>query len=848
MPCVVRCAVLPGMPSIADADQALRSRLRSSSSYRVRRGAPAVGKAQHQKRLSSPRLPSLGARASVPRGKDQEPEPSSLMRLKALAPVPPTARVPRLNSPRAGALGGSPQSRTPRLSTSRSSPLNVVKNTALAPVDRTAGGVEWRKKMNLGYKCDAQDGTGKWHEGTVVQLAVGTGDSRVKIFFPGLGTDGKNVEEWIPRMSERLQKLGTKSYAGVHDGVESMTKIGGALEPLLAMVMPDATADERQELMIRLADCGVFSAAQLQASIMQWSPAHWLETPIFKGKMRLVNELLVTRSGADFKAPLSSSLLEHIMSLLDPSSVPESESAAGSQPEPESDAEPPLPAWDRAAAGVEANTIDGLMEGPLATALMLLQRPELRKRLMRIGVSSGAKFLALADLDGGKRLLDLPINVAMRDHGMSNIAGDTLKAISEFLIEGGELHATLKPSNDASQRMDGLPLNGTKGKLWDVVSKVDTEACCTLATADGSPMLPLSSRTDVVYFEGSLPLILAIPHGGSEGSDSGSDAAQLLWAGFNVAARENMDCGGGTIALAEAIRERCRLTVGALPHIVVVNLHPSKVCVTKPLREATQRVRDPGAAPSDADLVRQSQLQQRAESAWKNYHTLIECARKRVATEDGAAARAGAGMLLELTSSAATGWMKGIAHLSYGLSTFALQRLGGDTSSTDQANAGAEDEAIAEAFAMFDVDGSGEIDRDELSSVAKELGVPLSEKDLDDAMKQMDEDGSGEVDLQEFTGWYKSLTSSGSSGAPSKLELIKLNSMLASSSIPALGRRQNWSPTQAVFGAGAPGSLLCAYGALVLPSDAHPDPTKVAEEAGFVPRCASHLLACLLWA
>jgi hypothetical protein len=740
------------MPGIADADQALRSRLRDGGSYRVsgaggaRGRQPRTGGVGQQPQQRSPRLPSLGARAAAPSsgGNAKPGGASALMRLKAssgrgppgrgpqvkIAPSPPGASVARLGSPRAGGLGGaSPPSKTPRLSSPRSGPrAAVVKNTALAPVDRTASGTEWRKRMNLGYKCDAQDGAGKWHEGTVVQLAVGTGDSRVKIFFAGLGPGGKGVEEWIPRMSERLQKLGTEAYAGVHDGVDSMTKIGGALGPLLATVMPDAAAEECQELMIRLADCGVFTAAQLQASIMQWSPAHWLETPMYKGKMRFINELLVTRSGADFKAPLGAGLLEHVMGLLEGSAAPPAPEAAaaataGSEPEPEQESEPPpLPVWDRAAAGIEASTIDGLMDAPLATALVLLERPELRKRLMRIGVSSGAKFLALADLDGGKRLLDLPINVAMRDKGMSNIAGDTLKAISTFLIEGGEPHATIKPASGVSERMDGLPLNGKKGNLWDMVSKAETEACCSLATADGSPPLPLAGQTDVVYFEGSLPLILAIPYGGSEGSEAGSDAAQMLWAGFTTAASASseMESDSGTIALAEAIRERCRLTIGAMPHIIVVNLHPSKVSVTRSLREATERVLDPGAAaPSDVDLSRQSQLRERAESAWKNYHTLIECARTRIATGHSAAARAGAGLLVELTSSATKGWMKGIAHLSYGLSIFGLQRVRGDTDGLNPNNATAEDEAIAEAFALFDVDGSGEIDRDELSSVAK---------------------------------------------------------------------------------------------------------------------------------
>ena len=254
--------------------------------------------------------------------------------------------------------------------------------------------------MNLGYKCDAQDGKGKWYEGTVVQLALGSGDMRVKIYFLA-GKDGAGLEEWIPRMSDRLQKLGTEAYAGVHDGMEAFTKIGGALRVVLAQLMPDASSDEREELTIRCADCGVFTAAQLQASIMQWSPAHWLETPIYKGKMRLmrfINELLVTRSGSDFNAPLSGELLQSIMDLLNP---PASAAAAAgaSEPEPEQEAAP-LPAWDQAAAGVEASTIDGLMEVPLAGALVMLERLELRKRMVRIGIRTGAKFLELADLKG----------------------------------------------------------------------------------------------------------------------------------------------------------------------------------------------------------------------------------------------------------------------------------------------------------------------------------------------------------------------------------------------------------------------------------------------------------------
>ena len=416
----------------------------------------------------------------------------------------------------------------------------------------------------------------------------------------------------------------------------------------------------------------------------------------------------------------------------------------------------------------------------------------------------------------------------MREANLGNVAGDTLKKIGAFLLDGEE-----------SSRIEGMPLNGKRSVLWEMVGKLETEVCCSLATADGSDPLPLASQTDVAYFEGSLPVVITVPYGGLEGSSGGSSAALLEWAGQTTAASATVESDCGTVALVEAIRERCRLTVGALPHIIVVNLHPSIVCVTKSRREATERVfsADANPNPSEADTVKSSEQRNRAEAAWKNYHTLIEVARRRIAVGGGGAARSGAGMLIEVTSSTTKGWMGGVAHISYAMSSFGLQRVRGDTDgAANPTNAGKEDEAIAEAFAMFDVDGSGEIDRKELAAVAKELGVPMSEKDLDDAMLQMDEDGSGEVDLEEFAGWYKSLTASSAGGRPSKLELIKLNAILASSSIPALGRRQNWSPTQAIFGAGALGSLLCSYGVPAFPSDTHSDQSKLEEKLGLPSR------------
>jgi hypothetical protein len=64
-------------------------------------------------------------------------------------------------------------------------------------------------------------------------------------------------------------------------------------------------------------------------------------------------------------------------------------------------------------------------------------------------------------------------------------------------------------------------------------------------------------------------------------------------------------------------------------------------------------------------------------------------------------------------------------------------------------------------FAEIDVDGSGTLDRDEIATMAKQLGSPLSESALDEAMAEMDLDGSGEVDFEEFYAWFQRLQAGG---------------------------------------------------------------------------------------
>lgn len=58
------------------------------------------------------------------------------------------------------------------------------------------------------------------------------------------------------------------------------------------------------------------------------------------------------------------------------------------------------------------------------------------------------------------------------------------------------------------------------------------------------------------------------------------------------------------------------------------------------------------------------------------------------------------------------------------------------------------------SFELFDSDGSGQIDADELAGMLQELCIPLSAEEFAALMKEIDADGSGEIDFGEFLEWY----------------------------------------------------------------------------------------------
>ena len=51
---------------------------------------------------------------------------------------------------------------------------------------------------------------------------------------------------------------------------------------------------------------------------------------------------------------------------------------------------------------------------------------------------------------------------------------------------------------------------------------------------------------------------------------------------------------------------------------------------------------------------------------------------------------------------------------------------------------------------MFDMDGNGTIDRDELRNVMKQLGEKLSEEDIEEMIQEADKNGDGLIDYDEF--------------------------------------------------------------------------------------------------
>ena len=60
------------------------------------------------------------------------------------------------------------------------------------------------------------------------------------------------------------------------------------------------------------------------------------------------------------------------------------------------------------------------------------------------------------------------------------------------------------------------------------------------------------------------------------------------------------------------------------------------------------------------------------------------------------------------------------------------------------------DYMVRETFAMFDEDGSGDIDKTEFSKLTDALGLEISEKKQAEIMREIDKEGNGSMDYDEF--------------------------------------------------------------------------------------------------
>ena len=61
---------------------------------------------------------------------------------------------------------------------------------------------------------------------------------------------------------------------------------------------------------------------------------------------------------------------------------------------------------------------------------------------------------------------------------------------------------------------------------------------------------------------------------------------------------------------------------------------------------------------------------------------------------------------------------------------------------------------IDRVFAKFDVDGNGYLERDELKVVGAELGLDMTNADVDNMIKDLDYNLDGKISREEFNLWW----------------------------------------------------------------------------------------------
>eukprot|EP01046_Picozoa_sp_COSAG06_P010810 COSAG06_NODE_599_length_13905_cov_347.954657_4_plen_874_part_00 len=141
--------------------------------------------------------------------------------------------------------------------------------------------------------------------------------------------------------------------------------------------------------------------------------------------------------------------------------------------------------------------------------------------------------------------------------------------------------------------------------------------------------------------------------------------------------------------------------------------------------------------------------------------------------------------VMDLTATAALKLSSLCAHAGF-LCTTQLKASGegseapeDGTTGGDAAGQSASDE-LREVFAEFDSDGSGQLDRAEITEAMQKalgsIGKQVTEAELDQMMKEMDDDDSGEIGFEEFAEWWKTQAESSSSSS----KMVKYWAMVVS--------------------------------------------------------------------
>eukprot|EP01051_Picozoa_sp_SAG22_P022884 SAG22_NODE_5667_length_975_cov_0.860731_2_plen_248_part_01 len=200
---------------------------------------------------------------------------------------------------------------------------------------------------------------------------------------------------------------------------------------------------------------------------------------------------------------------------------------------------------DHKGAAVDA-TASARLEPPLAMALMLLDRLDLRAPLARAGLTEVAAFMEATDPGPGpepRRLLQLPVNVSMKEHGERVLGQDTIDGLREACGAGFAAAARGGPV------MEGCVLAGIQGDgrdgQWQVVSReVATIPGTTAAQAISKSKAPAKAKggkaadkkragggkagasgplapADAVYIEGDIPCCILGPGCSAKGGSAG---------------------------------------------------------------------------------------------------------------------------------------------------------------------------------------------------------------------------------------------------------------------------------------------------------------------------------------